>query len=172
MKCSMQRKDIPRYERPCMGLCHGLPFQHWQGNDWHFHSRLPSGTLVPSDSHLLSPGLSEAQTQLIFPVCCRPNSALSLRDSPSFPQTHCNCRHKNWEGKVSHEWFHKLPVTEKQQPAAAQHFCGCWHTLLTCLRGWGCGRCGHSLLFHESAQCWQSSHDNILHCKVLLAKHS
>lgn len=81
---------------------------------WHFHSRFPSGPSVPPDSHLLSPGLLEAQTQQIFLMCCRPVSALNLRDSLSFPQTHCDCRHQNWAlRKVAHEWFHKLPESQR-----------------------------------------------------------
>ena len=72
------------------------------------HSKFPSGTLVPSDSHLLFLGLSEAQTQQIFLMRCRSNSALTLRDSPSFPHTHCSCRHKKRTFReVARERLHK-----------------------------------------------------------------
>lgn len=94
------------------GLPHGLPSQLWQArgcsSGWHLHSRFPSGTLVPPDSHLLFLGLSEAQTQQSFFTHCRSNSALTLRDSLFFPQTHCSCSHKNATlSEVAHEWFHK-----------------------------------------------------------------
>lgn len=66
---------------------------------WHFHSRFPSGTLVPSDSHLLSRPLSSTDTADLFHALqIKPSS--DLRDPPSFPQTHCNCRHKNWAGRL------------------------------------------------------------------------
>lgn len=82
----------------------------WSGYSWcwHLHSRFPSGTLVPFNSHMLFLGLSEAQTQENFFMCCRSNSALTLRDSPSLPQTYYSCRHKNQMlEEVARECLHK-----------------------------------------------------------------
>lgn len=105
IKCSVQRKATPHYERPCMALCHGLPSQHWQGKAV---AAAGAGTSTAGSPQVLwyhptaicSLGLSAAQTQQIFFTRCRSNPAPSLRDPPSFPQTHCNCRHKNWAGRL------------------------------------------------------------------------
>lgn len=161
-----------------IGLPRGLPSQLWQARGcsscWHLHSRFPSGTLVPPDSHLLFLGLSEAQTQQSFFMHCRSNSVLTLWDSSFFPQAHCSCSHKNPTlSKVAHERFHKPLGLRRSHGETTRNTALLLLpagpvNLLAWLELW---KMWASPAFPTSQHwCWQSNCGNTLHCGPLLTK--
>lgn len=162
IKCPVQRRAIPRCERPWMGLCHGLPTQHWQGIVvaaagagtstagspqalWYHPTAICSLFAFRKHRHSRSSCTAD-QTQLwTWGTPCLFHRYIATADTKT-----------EHSGRLPMNGFINWETTT----AAAQHFCGCWHTLLTFLRGWSCGRCRHCLFLHESAtmlakQAWK-----------------